>query len=102
MRKIYKVVRFKYGRKITPVYYENLVDLVEELALSYYGVYVGDSKSLLEGIKSLCLIHHPEHFRSMQFYLYDVSGYPVVFSNSACVVSEVEVDQNGHLLSTSS
>lgn len=101
MCKIYKIERYDCGQKMSPVYCENLVDLVEELALSYYRVYVGDSESLLESIKSLCLIHHPEHFRSMQFYLYDMSGYHVVFSNSACTVSEVEVGQDGHLLITS-
>ena len=101
MRKIYKIERYRYGKKITPVYCENLVDLVEELALTYYRVYVGDSEDLLESIKSLCLIHHPEYFKIIQFYLHDMTSDPEIFSILACVVSEVEVDQNGHLLSTS-
>lgn len=102
MRKIYKIDRFFFGRKGDPVYYENIVDLVEDLAKSYYIVYVINSSRLLESIKSLCLIHYPEYFKSVDFFLHDLHDTVIStgFSNLTGVVSEVEVDQDGHLLST--
>ena len=102
MRKIYKIERYSNGKRINPVYYENMVDLAEELTLVCFIVYVDGSESLLESIKSLCLIQNPKFFKIMEFYLYDLPSGFIVPSFPARVVSEVEVDQNGNLLSTSS
>lgn len=103
MRKIYKIERYDCDCKnLKPVYYENLVDLVESLAMSYYRVYVDGSEDLLNAIQAAALFYYPLFHKDMVYALWSSKitlRHTILIT---CVVSEVEVDQNGNLLSTSS
>lgn len=102
MRKEYRVQHCWHDTKIKPAYYENLVDLVEGLVMSYFRVYVDGSEALLNAVQATALLYYPSFHKDMDYILWSSGMVIQNYSPMTCVVSEVEVDQNGNLLSTSS